>query len=451
MAIEINFKPSPKQYQCMEYLLPSSITGSDSDSIDVVFYGGAAGGGKSYTACYWLTTMAMTYAGTTYGLCRKELSTLKLTTLKTLFKVLDECGLKADKDYRYNKVDKTITFNNGSIIMLLDLAYRPSDEEYSKLGGLELTGAFIDEAGEVPQKAFDIILSRINRNNHKHNIPAKLLIASNPTKNFIYTDIYKPWKEDKLPNNWRFIPATVDDNPSEEGKRYRKHLLSLRDEVQIRRLLYGDWEYEINNGGLLDYGQIINLFNPHDKKVENTPSTQRFISCDIALEGSDKFVICVWFGLILVDVITLDKCNADEALKCIKDAQFKYKVPTSNIVYDYDGVGQFLKPKLPGAYAFVNRTPLNGENYSNLKSQCAFKFIEYVRDDKIYFHTKAHRDEIISDLEQLRRQDGEKVGIESKKDLKRRIGRSPDFSDAILYRMVFELKSAPNMTHIRGV
>src|SRR5690349_21816397 len=94
-GIEINFQPSAKQWEA--YCFLTDVT------TNFIGYGGAAYSGKSYLLCYWITTMCIGYPGTAWGIGRKELSVLKKTTLKTLFKVFTECNIKADIDYRYNQ------------------------------------------------------------------------------------------------------------------------------------------------------------------------------------------------------------------------------------------------------------------------------------------------------------------------------------------------------------
>ena len=111
MPIEINFKPSSKQYEAWKYLF-------DNETL-FVGYGGAAFSGKSYLLCYWLTIMSIAYPETAWGLCRKELVNLKKTTLVTLFKVFKECGIEIDEHYKYNQQRNYIEFYNGSVIWLI--------------------------------------------------------------------------------------------------------------------------------------------------------------------------------------------------------------------------------------------------------------------------------------------------------------------------------------------
>ena len=80
--INIEFKPSTKQFQAWQYLTDDHTT--------FIGYGGSAYSGKSWLLCYYLTTMSIAYPDTAWGLGRKALTNLKRTTLLTLFKVFKE-------------------------------------------------------------------------------------------------------------------------------------------------------------------------------------------------------------------------------------------------------------------------------------------------------------------------------------------------------------------------
>ena len=171
-----------------------------------------------------------------------------------------------------------------------------------------------------------------------------------------------------------------------------------------------------------------------------------YITADVALQGSDRFIICVWNGWVLVDVIVIDKCEADEATQAIKDVAEKYKVPRHRIVYDGDGLGAFLRGYLRGAHSFKNNgTPIPEKgvkvNYQNLKSQCAYKLAKRIKEGGVYMEHNEHKEDIQKELDQYKKVEsaGGKFGITSKKDIKQLIGYSPDYADAILMREFFEL------------
>ena len=188
-GIEINFRPSVKQTKAWQYLFD--------EETNFVGYGGAAYGGKSYLECYWITTMAIAYPDTGWGLGRKELSVLKKTTLLTLFKVFEECNIIPGRDFNYNAQANIITFTNKSVIFLLDTAYQPSDPLYTRFGGLELTGCAIDESAETDEGAITILFTRTGRRNNTgikngqpYNIGRKFMETFNPDKGHVYRRYY---------------------------------------------------------------------------------------------------------------------------------------------------------------------------------------------------------------------------------------------------------------------
>jgi len=123
-------------------------------------------------------------------------------------------------------------------------------------------------------------------------------------------------------------------------------------------------------------------------------------------------------------------------------------VPTSNIVVDEDGVGGGVCDILRCKGFVNNSSPLENpitkrkENYDNLKSQCYYKLAELINDNKIYINADGKvKQMIIEELEQVKQKsvdnDGKK-GIIPKDKVKAAIGRSPDFSDCLAMRMIFE-------------
>lgn len=411
-----------------------------------VGYGGGAFSGKSYLMCYWLTYMARMYPGTAWGLGRKELITLKKTTLVTLFKVFKEVGLVNEDHYNYNQQLNKITFDNGSTIYLIDTAYKPSDPLYERFGGLELTGAAIDESAETNIKAIDILFTRLGRclNDH-YGLTKKMLECFNSAKTHVYTRYYKPFKDNKETESKKFIHALPTDNPSPEVKSYVRDILLTGEESTIQRLIYGNFEYDDNPYALYAYDKICDVFT--NSFVEG--NGKRYMSCDIAYLGADVFVISIWKGLVIEKVIAIDKIDETAIGNKLIQLAEQYRIPYSNIVYDADGLRKFTAnslKKLTASKPFMNNAqPLRGKNYKNLKTECAFKLKELIEADLIHCKDLEFRKQIMADLEQVNREpidDEGKIKLESKKEYKKRTGRSLDFFDSVLMRMIFEIKSS---------
>lgn len=430
-GISINFTPSLKQYLAWERL-------SDTETL-FIGYGGSAYSGKSYLLCYWLTSMCIAYPDTAWGLGRKALTTLKKTTLLTLFKVFNECNIKKDEHYNYNQQDNTITFYNGSVIFLIDTAYQPSDPLYTRFGGLELTGAAVDESAETHYDAIKVLFTRLGRrNNHKYGLKKKLLETFNPAKNHVYTRYYKPHKEGVELDQHVFIPALPSDNPSPDVEDYIRDIRATSDRVTIERLIEGNFEYDDDPAALMPFDAITNIFT--NRHVE---SGERYITADIARFGADSTIIMVWDGWRVVKIFRFTKLDTVQVANNIKEIRIKYKVSIKNTICDEDGVGGGVVDQLK-CKGFLNGSKaLKDENFRNLKSQCYYKLSEIVNAGDIFICEIGVDDKtmLIEELEQVKQHDMDKDGKKSvvpKEVVKGLLGRSPDLSDAIMMRAYFE-------------
>ena len=399
-----------------------------------VGYGGGAGGGKSMLGCYWQLKQRLKYPQTRGLIGRAKLKTLKETTLQSFFEVAKMQGVKNGVHYNYNQQSSQINFKNGSVILLKDLFFYPSDPEFDELGSLEITDAFLDESAQIVRKAFNTVQSRIRYKLDENDLIPKILWSSNPNKGWNYSEFYLPYKKGTLKDYRQFVPALATDNPF-ISKHYIDNLNKL-PKNQKERLLYGNWEYDDDPTLLIDYEKLFNMWtNNFVKGGEN------YISADIARFGKDHTLIGYWSGWRLEKIYRYSKMSVTESAQKIKDLAFKHKVPLNNIVVDEDGVGggvvDILKCK-----GFVNNSKaLNGENFNHLKSQCYFKLAEMINTDKIYVVKNDFQDLINEELEQVKQYNMDKdttKQIIPKDKVKELLGRSPDFSDMMAMRAFFE-------------
>jgi hypothetical protein len=200
---------------------------------------------------------------------------------------------------------------------------------------------------------------------------------------------------------------------------------------------------------MFEYSNILEMFTNDFIK----PTQERYLTCDIAYTGSDKFVLIVWAGLVIQKIIAIDKIDDTQVSKKINELRIEYRVPLKNVIYDADGLQTFTRNSsksgvLSGATQFNNNaTPIKvsgkKENFKNLKAQCYFYFAEYCKDNLIFIQEKEYRTQIIQELEQINRNpldDDGKISLEKKDAIRERLGRSPDFADAIMMRFYYEIK-----------
>jgi len=423
----------------------------DDDETTELLFGGGAGGGKTALGCYWQIKRRLKYPETRGLIGRSSLKTLRDTTLQTFFEIAKNQNLKRGLHFDLTSAqDKErpncIVFFNGSFIYLRDLFLYPSDPEFDDLGSLEITDAFIDEISQVSQKAKDTVKTRIRYKLSDYNLIPKSLYATNPAKNWGYSEFYLPDKKNTIPIEKKFVQSLAIDNPH-ISKEYIKSLRALPAGAQKERLLYGNWEYSNDPLTMNEYEKILELYT--NNFIPNTGVM--YMTCDIAYEGSDIFVIMVWDGLQVIKVITNDKISEVAVPNWINEHRLKYKVPLGNVIYDADGVKRFVRQSastgtLNGAKEFHNNGSPIDSAYFNLKSECYFKAADYVNTNKVFIKDESFKDQFIQEAEQIRKiehADDGKLRVEKKSDLKERLKRSPDFWDAFAMRMFFELKPKP--------
>ena len=410
------------------------------DNTNIVVYGGSAGGGKSWLGCVWISYLCLNYQGIRCLIGRAVLQQLKLTTLNTLFEVLQMMGLKSGEHYTFNGQSNVLTFNNGSEIILKDLAFQPSDPNYDSLGSLEVTAVFIDESTQITSLCYSIVKSRIRFKLNQYKLIPKVLLTCNPSNNWIKKDFYIPFIEGRLETNKAFVAALPLDNPYLPDS-YIQMLRELPPQ-QRKRLLEGDWNYMDDTDSLFEFDSISgSIFkdspNPQDKK---------YMSVDVARFGSDRSVVTIWVGLVVTEVLVYSKLSTTELSSQIKDLIAKYGIHPMNVIVDSDGVGGGVADQIKGTNFVNNAKPLHDQNFSNLKSQCYVKLADMFREGKISLNIlePSTIDDLTQELLAVKLKDidkDNKVQVQSKEEMKKILGKSPDLSDSLMMRMYYEIKN----------
>lgn len=417
----------------------------------MLFFGGGAGGGKSWLGCEWMMTNTFFYPESKWFIARKELKRLMGSTYVTFQKVLRWHKIAADTFELNSKYNYIINKETGARIDLIDASTNPSDPLFERFGSLEFTGGWSEEAPELTFGAIDILSSRTGRHMNKEYglLPAKHLLTGNPSKGWAYKMFYKPWRDQELSSEYAFIQSLYQDNPH-TAEEYGKQLSLIRDKSQKQRLMFGNWEYDDDPAKLIEYDAIIDMFT---NEVEH--SDDMYLIADIARLGGDRIVISIWRGLKVVKIIVLKKKTTPETEAAILQWAQKYHVPRSHILIDEDGIGGGVVDHIPGSKGFVaNRTvyrdpetPDEKPNFRNLKAQCAYLLADHINDRAIGVAEGALDEttqiELIEELEQIKAKKVDSdapLDLVPKEDIKLAIGRSPDLSDVFLMRMYFEIK-----------
>jgi len=425
---------------------------------DELLFGGAAGGAKTWTGCEWLLWSCLSYPGTRWFVGRHHLSQIRESTVETFKKVCKKHGIP-QSSWRYNEQTVKITFENGSVIKGIEMMQRPSDLEFDAFGSTEYTGGWIEEGGGVTYKAYEVAGTRIGRHlNDKYGIRGKLLITGNPSRNWMYTLFYKPWRSNVLPVVKRFIQALVGDNKFRESG-YEDKLSRLTGATR-ERLFLGNWDFLDDPLALCDFDSIQDFYtndfvkpNPHEK----------YLILDIAMMGKDLLRGAVFYGDVLEDHDKMKRSGGAEVLQFAKRLQAKHRIMAHNILYDSDGIGAFLGGDggfIPGAIPFhalaqpfiINADKTTGQQknqkseYQTLRDQCGYLLANDINEGKMWGKAVVSQDdremltEELSYLKKAKEETDGKLRIMSKEIIKPLLGRSPDFLDILLMKKYYDLK-----------
>ena len=226
--MQINMgKPSPKQELFLK------------DTHTVVIFGGARGGGKSWSVRCKAIVLAFKHKGIKLMIVRKTYPELTANHIEPLKKTL-RIGQKGSFA-RYNDSKKVITFKNGSTILF---GYCDKDKDIDRYQGTEVDVLFIDEATHHSEdiiKKFRACVRGVN------NFPKRTYLTCNPGgKGHGYIKriaIDKIYEEGENPDDYSFIQSLVTDNKvlMESQPEYVKQLESLP--LKLRQAwLEGRWD-----------------------------------------------------------------------------------------------------------------------------------------------------------------------------------------------------------------
>lgn len=397
-------------------------------------YGGAANGGKSWLGCVWLMLMCYKYPGTKWFVGRSKLKDIRDSTLITFYKVLKHYGIPAS-DWKYNGQDNYLEHKNGSRIDMLEMKFLPSDPLFERFGSKEYTGGWLEEAGEIVHAAYAVMTSRINRQyNTKYNIKAKIFITCNPTKGWLYSGFYKPAKRGELKKGRVFITALVDDNTFREDGAIEK-LDNIENKAMRERLRFGNWEYDDAPNLLIQYAWL-----EDGMAIEKVIGT-KVLGVDVARYGDDKTVLTYMEGNHTIERGKFEGLSIDQTADKVELFIKKHGIPHGNVGIDGVGLGagvvDILRRRGYGVTEIISGASAkdweyDGFYFQNLRSAMWWLYRESVRNRELSLTYDEMLFEDLSSPTYTYKND-KVIAVESKDDIKKRIGRSTDDGDADVY------------------
>lgn len=204
-----------------------------------VLYGGAAGGGKSHALRWDAYMRCVSQPHYRCLLLRRTYPELENTHLEMVPLDLSN-GLPGE----YLKSERKLRFRNGAV---LQFGHCEDEAAVGKYLSTEYDAIYFDELVTFTEKQFLMIRSRARST--KPGVTPVIRAGTNPggpeshwvRRRFIWQDITAKEDPRYRPEDYVYLPATLDDNPHLDQAEYAALLESLPEEL-ARAYRFGDWD-----------------------------------------------------------------------------------------------------------------------------------------------------------------------------------------------------------------
>jgi|GEM_PF-976786 len=432
----------PKQLEVIE--------AANRPEVDTIVLLGSVGTGKTDVAAHLVLSICHQFPKSRWPVFRVNQSTAVETVIPSYLDMAERMGLEKGKDFTYTQKPYRITFNNGSVIPFRE-ADPTKDRGGKKIKGINATGNHLDEVDEFDYEMFLQATSRRGRRN-ENGQPSLSVLTLNPNDGWVKEKIYDPWKEGTLPSGTVVIEFGLEDSWQ---SRQDIAALMTNPEYWTQRYLYNNWNYADESNSLFKSRQWAeSMVDDLDRDAT------RSAGYDVAWKGVDRSVRGLLYGTTVADLKIFKEKNVrvelpDQADMLIEDAS-ENEYGMDNTAVDAVGLGGGMVGDLVKLgmhpYEFMSgaapdpRVSLPGDdiplNFDNLRSQMIYLYARGI-DLGIIKHFKGcpYLKELQKEATYHNYDTTNKVlKVESKEQIKKRLGVSPDLFDAVIMALYVALR-----------
>lgn len=260
--------------------------------------------------------------------------------------------------------------------------------------------------------------------------------------------------EDLFVKSVCFTEARLEENVMlmSSDPTYLANLVNQSEEQRARDL-DGNWKYKSAGDDIIKLSDMDRFYN----NPEQIGDGKKYVTCDVAFDGGDQCVFILWIGNHVSDIYVCRK-DAQTTLSIASALLERWGVREENFAYDLLGIGHIFKGFFKRAIPFNAKEGVDRKYkgvYYNLNAQAAYNFADHIKDGTYSINSellerrftgKNYKNMLFREiLNQERRcikfrEDDSSRMIDKSPGMKRMIGRSPDFIDALKMREVFNIK-----------
>lgn len=401
---------------------------------------GSVGTGKTDVAAHAVTTICQKFPGTYFPVFRLNNTTAERTTFLSYLNMLDLMGFEEGVEYTKTTKPLQINFRNGSKIPFIE-ADHTKDREGRKIKGVNASGSHIDEADELQ---FEMFLQAASRKGRRNQVgqPSITIVTMNPNNSWAKELYYDKFRKGELPPNVCVIEFTIDDSWQSPND-----IRTLKDYPYAwqQRYLWNNWNYSDDDDSLFKYRD---LDAAHTHVIKGG---ERYAALDVARkENGDRSVISLWTGQVLTDVKIIKEKNkakrgdiqAEDFMEFCEENNVGYQ----NATIDITGVGwtvydpcikagfkcrQFVAG---GKATSIPKGSKKQQRFKDKRAEATFNLAYALQNGTAKFH---HAVPFLSELKkeltaQHYNPTDKILKVESKEEVKKRLGFSPDIADSVI-------------------
>ena len=416
VAVDLGFVPRAWQQNCIDAMRKYTV---------LVVHRRA---GKTVLAAQTLFSYALKRPGM-YAYVMPELKQGRIVAWPVFKSILRKLqGLQVDAAHKIDlarayESDNSIRFNNGSEIKLL------GSDNPDSIRGAKLAGVVMDEVAQMPREVWtEVIMPALLDSN------GWALFIGTPKGINLFSELFERGNDPAFPN-WTSLVFTVYETDALSAEQIAEYK-AVSSEEEFKREMLCDFTASTEDQliSIMDVAMAMERYGEQGYKGELRPGRGEnlILGVDVSRYGNDRSVIFARAGLRAELVVQFTGKDTAQLADAVKQAYEHYR--PAAIYVDGTGVGggvvDILRARRIPCYD-VNFSSSSAEAiYNNKRTEIWCRMAQWIKSKGcLNPNCDALKIDLCAPL--YSRAENGVYALEAKKDIRRRIGLSPDLGDAL--------------------